>query len=173
MEDFKYKKLPRVILINGYPGSGKDTFVELCSKFARVDNILTSTPAKEALKLLGWDGEKTPEARDLLAQFMEISYEHFNGPVRYVLDEIAKSRASLIFIHVREPQNIDVLKDAIGRNVLTVFVDRQSQKGSYNNDSDSNVENYVYDITIDNNGTIDDLKGVAFSFTNYAVRGWV
>lgn len=168
--------MKRAILINGYPGSGKDTFAEFCSKFCKVDNVLTSTPAKEALKLLGWNGEKSPEARDLLAHLISISYEHFDGPVNYVLDEYVKSDADLFFVHVREPHNILLLKKRLGEvgaNVMTVFVDRKSQRGIYNNESDMNVENFGYDMIIDNNSTLEELKGYAFSFSKLAVKGWI
>lgn len=166
----------RAILINGYPGSGKDTFVEFCSEYCKVRNVLTSTPAKEALRLLGWDGEKTDDDRDLLAILIEWSYQYYNGPVNYVLEEYAKADADLFFVHVREPHNILLIKEAlneVGANVMTLFIDRNSQRKVYTNDSDLNVENFVYDMVIDNNSTLAELKGYAFSFSKLAVKGWI
>ena len=49
----------QVIIINGTGGSGKDTFVEYCSEFAKVTNISSVDKVKEAAKILvGWNGEK-------------------------------------------------------------------------------------------------------------------
>lgn len=168
----KNKKIkPRVVIINGYPGSGKDTFAELCGEFAKVDNVLTSTPAKNALQLLGWNGEKTPEARDLLSVLIEASYEHFNGPVNYVMEKIEESDSEIIFVHVREPKNIDLFKEHIP-GLMTLFIERDTQKQSYSNDSDNDVENYVYDVCIANNGTVEQLKECAEAFTGLVKKGW-
>ena len=53
----------QVIIINGTGGSGKDTFVEYCSEFAKVTNISSVDKVKEAAKILvGWNGEKDENA---------------------------------------------------------------------------------------------------------------
>lgn len=164
----------KIVIINGYPTSGKDTFVECCKEFAGIKNILTSTPAKYALQWLGWDGVKTDTARDILSTLIEISYEMWDGPIKYVLEEIDRGNQEIVFIHCREPENIDKLKKAIHQKVYTVFVDRQeSRKPEYNNSSDSDVENYEYDLFIDNNGTLNDLKRSAEMFVNLLLGGRV
>lgn len=167
----KTDKQPTVIIINGYPGSGKDQFVEYCKEFANVENVLTSTPAKMALRTLGWNGVKTEEARDMLAKLMVMSYEMFNGPVNYVLDKIEKSEADYIFVHVREPENIDLFKLHIPK-VKTLILLRDSQKVAYSNPSDSNVENYTYDYRILNNGSLVDLRNYAEAFIDLLKKGW-
>jgi hypothetical protein len=162
--------MPRAIIINGYPTSGKDTFVELCSLFAHVDNILTSTPAKNALQLLGWSGEKTPEVRDLLSTLMEKSYEMFDGPINYVLEQYENSDAELFFVHVREPHNIKKFEEILP-NPLTIFIEREAARLEQTNDSDRNVEEHAYDIIIDNNKGIDELEQVAEAFVKIIKKG--
>ena len=39
------------------------------------------------------------------------------------------------------------------------------------NDSDANVENYVYDYYIDNNGTLEELEEKALEFINKLKSG--
>lgn len=163
--------MARVILINGYPESGKDKFTELCSETGNVLNLLTSTPAKEALATLGWDGEKTAEARNLLAKMMKFSYG-YNGPLNYVLDEISKSNADIIFVHIREPKNLDLFKKAIP-DALSILILRESQRAIYSNDSDNDVEKYTYDVVVDNNRTVKDLKAYADSFVRMLMKGWL
>ena len=55
-----------IIIINGSGGVGKDTFVNICSKFRKVLNISTIDKAKEAARILvDWNGEKDEKYRKL------------------------------------------------------------------------------------------------------------
>lgn len=157
----------QIFLINGYPGAGKDTFVELCSNFCSVENILTSTPAKEALKLLGWDGEKTNEARDLLSDLIDSSYRLWDGPTKYVLEQVDRSAADAAFIHCREPENLERLSKLLP-GCLTIFVSRdeaaENAHDNLENHADLNVESYDYDIWVTNEGSLEDLKEVTKFF---------
>lgn len=160
----------KVFIINGYPGSGKDTFVGYCSKFARVANYVTSTPAKLALKLLGWDGvTKTPEIRKTLAELMEFSEQNFDGVYNSTIINVelvaSWKNTQAMFIHCREPRNIERYKKYF--NAKTIFIQRNSCKQQYNNNSDNEVEKYAYDIIIPNNGTLLQLQAQAKLF----VRG--
>ena len=44
----------KIIVINGTGGSGKDTFVEYVSKYAKVYNFSSVDKVKEIAKLIGW-----------------------------------------------------------------------------------------------------------------------
>ena len=156
----------KVVIINGYPGSGKDTFVQLCKDRYPwlVSNIHTSNPAKDALRGLGWSGEKDGQSRALLAQLIKQSYDLYNGPVRYVksfhdrLYEGCSTKDCVMFVHCREPENIDKFKEVFP-DLITLFVNRdEAADKDFTNFSDSGVANYNYDLYLDNNGSLDDLK---------------
>ncbi len=74
----------KLVVINGYPQSGKDTFIKFCSEFTEVENISTVDPAKKALMILGWDGIKTPEIRKALSDLKDLSTEFFDGLMKYI-----------------------------------------------------------------------------------------
>ena len=161
----------KVIIINGYPESGKDTFVKLVQKAVgeniSVSEIWSSTPAKTALQELGWNGEdKTPEVRKALAYLMDLSEAMFNGSARYIQREV-KLRSiwgrknNIIFIHCREPKNIRTYKTLLAAKTLLI---RRDIPRIFSNERDSGVENYAYDYYIDNNGSLENLETEAKKF---------
>ena len=159
----------KVFVINGYPQSGKDSFVRYCreSGICFVGNIVTSTPAKRALRAIGWDGmEKSLEVRKALSDLMVLSDKLFDGVFKNA--EIMVQRwneehaEGAIFIHSREPENIERYKNKF--RAQTIFVQRDVSRKPYNNLSDSGVEEYVYDIVIENNGTLTELREKAEEF---------
>ncbi len=44
----------QIIIINGTGGSGKDTFVEFCSKYGSIMNFSSIDKVKEIATLIGW-----------------------------------------------------------------------------------------------------------------------
>lgn len=54
-----------VVVVNGRPQAGKDSFVDMCIEY--LDNHSTKLSTVQVVKAIyeffGWDGEKTPEAR--------------------------------------------------------------------------------------------------------------
>lgn len=150
---------PLVVILNGFPGAGKDTFVEICQKFAKVDQIHTSDQAKAALKIMGWDGEKTPEARALLATLVEKSYEIFDdAPIRYAASRVIRSDADIFFIHVREPIYIDKFKEEFKHHkASTLFIFRGVPE-DLSNEADKNVLFYDYDYRISNIDSLRELE---------------
>lgn len=158
----------KVVVINGYPQSGKDLFVQFCQDYSQsVSNLVSSTPAKKALKILGWDGrEKSPEVRKALADVMEISEKTFDGVFKAASEVINRHKAlgytKILFVHSREPRNIERYKRVFG--ATTLFIQRDGAKQPYNNDSDNLVEQYAYDVVIENNGSIAEFKEKAATF---------
>lgn len=165
----------KIFLINGYPGAGKDTFVEFCQDFVPVVNIHTSTPAKVALIKLGWDGvTKSPEVRQALALLKGLSSIGFDGVYDYIhdtLEEIKKyhkPQARIVFIHSREPEELERFKQEFGAQ--TLLIDRKPTE-ELTNDSDRNVMDYKYDIVIPNRGTVEELKEMAEAFVEIHFLG--
>lgn len=161
----------KIFVINGYPGSGKDEFVRLCARHSKIPvvNYVTSTPAKLALHLLGWRGEeKTPEVRKALADLMELSETLFNGVIAATEAKLLQAMEDyhsncIVFIHCREPRNMDYYKEKHG--AVTVFINRDDTKQKrFSNESDANVENYEYDIVIQNNKSLKILEQKAIDF---------
>ena len=67
-----------------------------------------------------------------------------------------KSTTDIMFIHVREPEEIEKLKNNIP-GTITLLVKRDLI-GDYGNESDDNVENYDYDVIFENNDTLEKAK---------------
>lgn len=152
----------KIVIINGYPQSGKDTFID----FLPAAKIWTSTPAKNALVELGWDGEtKSEEIRSILATFKQLSNNLFDYTIEYVKEEVRLFRngqTELLFIHCREPEEIGRLKRELGAR--TLFIQRDSCIRYYTNSSDNNVMDYHYDCVVQNNGTVESLKQKALKW---------
>lgn len=162
-----------ILTINGLPGSGKDTFVGLCSKYANCANLSTVDPVKEAAKILGWNGEKTPENRQFLSNLKDISDLYFDTSFNYIkttIEELGSltEKIDFIFIHCREPEQIARFKKELGAAAIYVDAeDRLKQEGRaavLSNHADRNVKNFDYDITIYNNKDLNELEKSAKIF---------
>lgn len=155
-----------VIIINGTGGSGKDTFVEYCSKFTAVTNISSVDKVKEAAKILvGWDGEKDEKSRKLLVDLKRLSIEFNDAPTQYIKTEYEKfknSNSIYLFIHIREIDEIKKIKQIL--DAKTLLIENPRVELITSNSSDGNVYNYSYDYVIKNNGTLEDLEYKAKEF---------
>ena len=71
----------------------------------------------------------------------------------------------ILFVDVREPENIEKLKKRL--NAVTVLIRRPGDDDvEISNDSDLSVFNYHYDCTILNTGDLEHLKSAAQAFLN-------
>lgn len=156
----------RVVIINGGGGSGKDTFAEFCAKHTKVVNISSVDKVKEAAKILvGWNGNKDEKSRKLLVDLKKLSIDYNNYPTTYILEEHKKfleSDALILFIHIREISEIKKIKELL--NAETVLLINPRVPIITSNTSDANVANYVYDYTIENAGTLEELEQKAVEF---------
>lgn len=155
-----------VIIINGTGGSGKDTFVEFCAEFIEVTNISSVDKVKEAAKILvGWNGEKDEKSRKLLVDLKQLSIEYNDSPLNYIkkqYKEFMESPSKLLFIHIREINEIEKVKKLL--NAKTLLIKNPRVELITSNNSDGNVYNYNYDYIIENDGTLDDLREKARKF---------
>lgn len=156
----------QVIIINGTGGSGKDTFVEFCSEFVKVTNISSVDKVKEAAKILvGWNGEKDEKSRKLLVDLKQLSIEYNDSPTKYIKEQFEKfeeGNSEYLFIHIREIDEIEKIKKLLNAKTLLIKNPRVALITS--NNSDGNVYKYTYDYTIENDGTLEDLKEKARKF---------
>ncbi len=166
----------QVIVINGFPQSGKTTFAELCCKYVAPDGINISTVdyVKEVARFCGWTGTKSPEDRRFLSGLKAVLTDWGDIPLRKVteitrkFEEEIKQRDGVIkrgvvFIHCREPH--EILKLVMRLGAKTVLVLRPETDGlAQSNPSDRDVLNYNYDYVINNDGTLSDLEDKAVDF---------
>ena len=146
-------------IINGAPMSGKDTFVrQLQKEFPdQVVNFSTIDSVKELYKVAGWDGKKDAESRKVLSDMKDYLTKKFDLPFLEVQSKISETlktasnseKDMMLFIHVREPQEIDRLKKA-HPDIVTIQVVRNCIK-------DLPASN----ITVYNNETVKDLRNRA------------
>lgn len=106
-----------LVFLNGEAGVGKDTLVTFFREYAKKTygietlNRHRSDPAKAALSTLGWNGEKTKEARELLADL--VNFGESNGITRNYLDSTLytpQDDPTVVFFHVRDPKTIAKLQ---------------------------------------------------------------
>lgn len=155
-----------IIIINGTGGSGKDTFVDFCSKYCKVFNFSSIDKIKEVATLMGWDGGKTEKDRKFLADLKALSTDYNDMPfnsIKEAVDEFRNSDKEFMFIHIREPYEIERAKEEFGAK--TLLIKRIGLDIIKSNISDANVENYDYDFVIEN-GTLEDFEKKAKDFVD-------
>lgn len=155
-----------IVIINGTGGAGKDTFVSFCSEVTGVLNVSTVDKVKEAAKILvGWNGEKDEVSRKLLVDLKQLSIAYNDAPTKYIskmAEEFKDSDNNLMFVHIREAEEIEKAKRLL--NAKTLLITNPRVKLITSNDSDGKVNEYKYDYYIINDGTLEDLKGKASKF---------
>ena len=165
----------KIYILNGKAGSGKTTFFKLIEEKCRnyVYNYSTVDLVKKVAYGCGWNGSKTPENRKFLSDLKDLLIEWDDVPYKDCLKEIKRitSLADIydmehddwaIFIDCREPKEIQKFVDRLGAK--TIFIDRKIEDYNASNHADAEVENFKYDIIINNNGTLEDLAAVAMNF---------
>ncbi len=161
----------RVYIINGSGGAGKDTVCEIAARQYRVWNISSITPIVRIAKAAGWDGVKTPASRRLLARLKEVFTEYNDLSFAYCMQQLAafrQSDAEILFVHIREPQEIERFRQAAGKDCYTLLVRRPAQ-GAWGNHADDDVENYQYDAVLCNDGTLQQLEARVSSLLGYKI----
>lgn len=162
-----------VIAINGVGGVGKDTFCEYCANIADeyqilVKNISSVDQIKEIATILGWDGGKTTKDRKMLSDLKDLSTEYNDGPFEWIKYNILKLDYDVLFVHIREIEEIDKVKRFVENNVdfefMSVRVNRDISTDT-NNTGDKNATLYYpYTVEIDNNKALTDLYVSALNF---------
>lgn len=157
----------QIIIINGTGGCGKDTFVSFVSKYKRVYNFSSIDKVKEIAKLIGWDGGKTDKDRKFLSDLKKLTTEYNDMAFNSIKDAInifKNSDDEIMFIHIREPEEIKRAVDAF--KAKTLLIKRDGYDNIMTNVSDANVENYDYDYIIYNK-SLEQLEDEAQKFANF------
>lgn len=151
----------KIYIINGSGGVGKDTFVNMVSETAPcpVMNFSSVDKIKEIAKTVGWSGGKTEKDRKFLSDLKLLCTDYNDMPfnsIKNKVEEFMGNDAGMLFIHIREPNEIQRAKVAF--NAMTILVKRDSVKQITSNMADSGVFDYDYDIVVYNDGDLSDLR---------------
>ena len=161
----------RIVIINGKGTSGKDTFVNIVSNYVPTENYSSIDLIRKVATQLGYNGGKSMKDRKFLSDMKVLATEYNDSPYNDIIDKVLKfiyskhNKNQLLFIHIREPKEIQRLVDFCKeRNieVSTLLIKRENLESvEYGNMADDNVYNYDYDFVINNDGTLDDLLNTA------------
>lgn len=158
------KKL--VIIINGKGSAGKDTLCGFAESKYKTMNISAITPIKDIAKENGWRGEKDPRSRKFLSDLKKTFIDYNDLPCRYLkekYDDFLESNSQLLFVHIREAEEIDKFKNIVGPYCKTLLIRRDGLE-NWGNASDDEVENYSYDYIYENNTSLSEAES---SFTTF------
>ena len=151
------------IIINGAGGVGKDTLCELAARHFETENISSITPIKEIAAQCGWDGSKDDKSRRFLADLKALSVGYNDYPTTWCAERYAaflESDKEILFIHIREPEEIAKLVSRTGGAAKTLLVraGERMKRGAYGNAADDCVENYSYDYYFMNDKTLEEAE---------------
>lgn len=158
--------MKKIIIVNGYPQAGKTTLEKIIQEHVKTTIYSSIDPVKEyARHYFGYKDEKTEQWRRFLSELKKLLTDEFDLIYKKVskhIEEFYNSDAEIIMIDSREPIEIERFKNEF--NAVTLFVRNSRAERVTSNESDANVENYVYDYYIDNNGTLEELEQKALEF---------
>jgi len=165
----------KVYLVNGTGGVGKSTFEKFVLQEVGNFGFQVSTVdfVKEVAKFCGWDGVKDAKNRKFLSDLKDLLTEWGDVPLREVNKAITHEllvleqygfddKVATFFVDVREPSELDKFKSFY--NAKTILIRREVPQLAIYNHADADVENYEYDIYIDNNGDLEELRAKARQF---------
>ena len=163
-----------LLIINGAGGVGKDTLCDLGAKHFKVYNTSTIIPIKDIAKMCGWTGSKDDKSRKFLSDLKRLCVEYNDYPTVWALEryrEFLLSDNEVMFLHIREPEEIDKFVRASGGEAKTLLIrgGERMKKCNYGNASDDCVENYSYDYYYDNDKALIDIEDDFVPFLNTIV----
>lgn len=181
----------KVVIINGKPQSGKDTFCKYAQGYCDDDEsantlIISSVdPLKEMLMQLGWDDTKTDKIRDMLMDMKQLWVQNQDGPTMFLFNNILEfhkactGEDNIVFVHIREPEEIKKLVNALtgfesmGIDVISLLVIREGGEDTPNqpvetrrSDDEALINSYEYDVTINNDEDLIKLQELAAEFVD-------
>lgn len=171
-----------ILVINGTPQAGKDSFCEFINEYCKSlnifhSNISTIDHIKEIAKNnFGWNGVKDAAGRQLLSDLKDASTRYNNGPFKYCVKLIAEKENTVSYqynnfiftIHCREPSEIEKFKNYYKEDCYTIFIKRKLIEKDVDCycDQPEYLKNYNYDFIIENDKDLADLKLKAMSLIN-------
>lgn len=175
----------KVVCISGKARSGKDTVGKLLeNSLEDMGESVLVTHYADLVKYIcktffGWNGEKDDAGRKLL-QYVGTDVVRTEKPdfwVGFVLDIITLFKDEWDFVIIpdtRFPNEISVLQES-GLDVTSIRVERPNFDNSLPEEqkehpSETSLDNYQFDIVINNSGTEEDLSEIVYSIAEGLVR---
>lgn len=155
--------MSKVVIINGFPRAGKDSFVAAAFRAApehiKVFGMSTVDRVKEIAKDMGWGGEKDDGGRRFLHELKMAWSKYCDGPFNSVLQRVAElehefapstGKEFCLFVHSREPLEVDKFKQTIGPDMCSTLLIVRPGIETFDNPADKGVANYAYDYVVEN-----------------------
>lgn len=151
------------LVINGRGGVGKDTLCDLAAKHYRVYNISSVDPIKDIARTCGWDGSKDDKSRRFLSDLKALTVAYNDFPTVWAKERylgFLKSEDEIMFLHIREPREIEKFVEATGGEAKTLLIrgGERMTKARYGNVSDDCVEDYLYDYYFTNDKSLEEAE---------------
>ena len=162
--------IKKVLVTNGLPRSGKDTFAEFVSAYIPTIKYSCVDEIKKMAKFTGWDGEKNPTSRRYLAELKRLTTEFNDFPFKCLRRKynefMMTNEDSVLIFDIREPAEIERAKKEFGAESILIVNNRCEKQGNY---ADDGVMDAKYDYVIFNNGTLSEFKRETYMFVQTKV----
>ena len=155
---------------------GKTSFEKMIEEITAAHNqkiliLSTIDYVKDVAKNIGWDGTKTFKNRRMLSDLKDLLTRWNDSPHQSVCNKInnINDDVAAIFIDSREPEDIQRFIEEY--HATTVLVQRGKEIITYGNHADDRVDDFDYDICVDNSRGLNELFAEAQIFYECFIRG--
>lgn len=167
-----------LIIVNGFPRSGKDTFMDYYGGLWKDTGLVvkknsTIDTVKRHAGLMGWDGTKTPKNREMLSELKDFYTEYFDGPLNEIKYHLLCTDVDMLLVAMREPAEITktyAWAAETGVNCQTYLIRGKNEEIDHNSHSDAKVLEYDYGLTFDNSGELQEFYDKIEQWFNYMLK---
>jgi len=147
----------KVIIVNGKNDVGKDALIDIAGKEFKVLNVSSVDPIKMAATFLGWDSVKDDRGRQFLIELKEAAVRYGDLPTEHMVDQyeffLEKKEYHIMFIHIREPKEIEKLVKRIPAKTLLIT---RKMENVHDHKKDDEVCDFKYDYTFANDKPLEE-----------------
>ena len=161
-----------VLIINGAPRAGKDTFIELVAEVIGEPVAVYSSIdwVKEQAKIMGWDGVKDTKGRAFCSEIKDACTKYNDRPFTEIMKMYEKAiippynRMPYFCTNIREPAEITKLEDHCAERSISCYSiwirNHTAEKNAetLTNSGDTQYMNHSYSFQVPNHTTLDDFK---------------